>query len=234
MISDLAPRLLVPQRLHRIGDGKGCKRFDAARILSLRPSYNYVSPRSIIMAKLIYSAIMSLDGYIEDKEGKFDWAEPDAEVHSFINELERGAGTYLYGRRMYETMMAWEDATGPGFDSPVMQDFAATWKAADKIVYSTTLQAASTSRTRIVRNFDPWAVSELKSSAKDDILIGGPGLAAHAFKAGLVDECHLFFIPILVGGGKQALPDDVRVKLELLDERRFDGGTVYLRYGIRT
>ena len=182
------------------------------------------------MAKLIYSAIMSLDGYIEDRNGKFDWAEPDAEVHSFINELEGGAGTYLYGRRMYETMMAWENATGPEFDSPVMRDFAATWRAADKIVYSTTLQAAPTSRTQIAGHFEPGAVSELKSSATSDLLIGGPGLAAHAFKAGLVDECHLFIVPILVGGGKQALPDDVRVHLELLDERRFEGGTVYLRY----
>ena len=186
------------------------------------------------MSKLIYSAIMSLDGYIEEDEGKFDWAEPDEEVHSFINKLERPAGTFLYGRRMYETMIGWENTDTPEIQSPVMKDFAALWQAADKIVYSRTLRTVSTARTRIEREFEPDVVKKMKASAERDILVGGPGLAAHAFKAGLVDECHLFFTPILVGGGKPALPDDVRVKLELLDERRFDSGTVYLRYRTRT
>jgi dihydrofolate reductase len=185
------------------------------------------------MAELIYSAISSLDGYIEDKSGKFDWAEPDEEVHRFVNDLERGAGTYLYGRRMYQTMAGWE--TDPSFaaQSPFMRDFAEIWQAADKIVFSKTLGAASTARTRIERTFDPEAIRDLKASAARDILIGGPDLAAHAFKAGLVDQCHIFLAPIIVGGGKQCLPDDVRLKLELVDERRFGNGMVFLRYRVK-
>ena len=185
------------------------------------------------MAHLIYSAISSLDGYIEDVDGNFDWAMPDEEVHRFINNLERATSTYLLGRRMYETMMVWE--TDPAFaaDSPLTQDFAQIWQAAAKIVYSKTLSAASTRKTQIERTFNPEAIKQLKKTAQQAISIGGPELAAHAFRAGLIDECHLFLIPILVGGGKSALPDNVRVELELLDERRFRNGTVYLRYRTR-
>lgn len=181
------------------------------------------------MAKLIYSAIASLDGYIEDEQGKFDWAEPDEEVHAFVNELERPVGTYLYGRRMYETMAAWEtlpDAGEPSF----VGEFAEIWREADKIVYSTTLESVSTARTRIERQFDPEAVRQLKASAGRDLVVGGAALASAAFAAGLVDELHLFVAPVIVGGGKHALPDGVRLKLELQDERSFAGGVVYLRY----
>ena len=182
------------------------------------------------MAQLIYSAISSLDGYIEDRDGNFDWAMPDEEVHRFINNLERNAGTYLYGRRMYEIMTVWETDPNLAADSPLTQDFAQVWQAAEKIVYSKTLTAASTRKTRIERNFDPEAIRQLKKNAHHDIAIGGPELAAHAFRSGLIDECHLFLAPIVVGGGKPALPDDVRLELELLEERRFDNGMVFLRY----
>ncbi len=185
------------------------------------------------MAQLIYSAISSLDGYIEDTEGKFDWAMPDEEVHKFVNSLERGAGTYLYGRRMYETMMVWETDPNLAAESPLMRDFAEIWQAADKIVYSKTLEAVSTRKTQIERNFDPEAIKQLKGVAKHDILIGGPDLATHAFRSGLIDECHLFLTPIIVGGGKQSLPDNVRLEFELLEERRFGNGMVFLRYRAR-
>jgi dihydrofolate reductase len=182
------------------------------------------------MAKLIYSAITSLDGYVEDEVGKFDWAAPDEEVHAFVNDLERPVGTYLYGRRMYEVMTYWETAhTVPG-QAPVMQDFAELWQAADKVVYSKTLETVSSARTRIERDFDPEAVRRLKASAERDVTVGGAELAAQALRAGLVDECHLFLSPIVVGGGKRALPDGVRMKLELLDERRFANGVVHLHY----
>jgi dihydrofolate reductase len=186
------------------------------------------------MAKLIYSAIASLDGYIADEDGNFDWAVPDEEVHTFINDLDRPLGTYLYGRRMYETMVGWETDHTLAEQSPVMRDFAQIWQAADKIVYSRTLEAVSTARTRIERDFEPDAVRQMKASAQRDMIVGGADLAAHAFRARLVDECHLFVVPIVVGGGKRSLPDDVRVKLELLDERRFEGGVVYLHYRTRT
>jgi dihydrofolate reductase len=158
------------------------------------------------MAKLIYSALMSLDSYIEDKDGKFDWAVPDEEVHKFVNDLERAVGTYLYGRQMYETMMSWE--TDPSFAaaSPFMRDFAEIWQAADKIVYSRTLAAVATARTRIERDFDPEAIRQLKATAGQDILIGGPALATHAFRAGLVDECHLFLAPSSWEGGNSRSP----------------------------
>ena len=182
------------------------------------------------MSRLIYSAITSLDGYIEDEDGNFDWAMPDEEVHAFINDLERPVGTYLYGRRMYEIMVGWETDPSLAEQSPLMRDFAEIWQAADKVVYSRTLETASTSKTRIERDFDPEAVRRIKASAGRDLAVSGPNLAAHAFRAGLVDECHLFLAPIAVGGGKRSLPDGVRVKLELLDERRFEGGMVYLRY----
>ena len=186
------------------------------------------------MARLIYPAIASLDGYIEDPRGRFDWAAPGAEAHAFVNDLERSVGTYLYGRRMYETMAVWETDPSLAEGSAETRDFAAVWQAADKIVYSRTLEAVSTARTRIERDFDPEAVRKIKSSAGRDIVVGGPDLAAQAFKAGLVDECHLFVAPISVGGGKRSLPVGVRVKLQLLDERRFEGGMVYLRYRTKT
>jgi dihydrofolate reductase len=185
------------------------------------------------MAKLIYSAITSLDGYVADEDGNFDWAAPDEEVHSFINDLERPVGTYLYGRRMYDVMAYWESANSVADQPPVVRDFAEIWQAADKIVYSKTLETASTLRTRIEREFDAEAVRQMKAAAGRDITVGGPDLAAQAIKAGLVDEYHLFVAPIMVGSGKQSLPNNVRVKLELLDERRFGSGMVHLHYRTR-
>ena len=186
------------------------------------------------MAKLIYTAITSLDGYVADEDGNFDWAEPDEEVHSFVNDLERPVGTHLYGRRMYDVMVYWQTAHTLADQPAFIQDFAQIWQAADKIVYSTTLETVSSARTRIERDFDPEAVRQLKESAGRDITVGGPDLAAQAIKAGLVDEYHLFLAPIVVGGGKQSLPDNVRLTLKLLDERRFGNGTVHLRYRSRT
>jgi dihydrofolate reductase len=184
------------------------------------------------MAKLIYSAITSLDGYIEDAQGEFAWAEPDEEVHRFFNDLERSVGTYLYGRRMYETMRFWESPTDVAAQPPYVQDFAEIWQRADKIVYSTTLETAATARTRIEREFDPDAIRRLKAETGHDLTVGGAELAAHAIEAGLVDEYYLLVVPVLVGSGKRALPDShVHVKLVLMDERRFHNGTVFLRYG---
>jgi dihydrofolate reductase len=180
-----------------------------------------------VPANLIYSALTSLDGYIVDAQGSFDWAAPGEQVHAFVNDLERPIGTYLYGRRMYDVMVAWETIDDP---SPVMRDFAEIWRGAEKIVYSGTLEATASARTRIERTFDVNAIRQLKASAERDIGVGGATLAAAAFRAGLVDECHLFINPVVVGGGTRALPDGVRLELELLDERRFDGGVVYLRY----
>ena len=180
------------------------------------------------MAKLIYSALTSLDGYVADEDGNFDWAKPDEEVHAFVNDLERTVGTYLYGRRMYEVMVAWETMDD---QASVMQDFADIWRAADKIVYSKTLETGSSARTRIERDFDPQAVRDMKTSAVSDISVSGPDLAAQAITAGLVDEFHLLVSPIVVGGGKRWLPDDVRLKLELREERRFGNGVVHLHYG---
>jgi dihydrofolate reductase len=185
------------------------------------------------MGKLIYSAITSLDGYVADEDGNFDWAEPDEEVHSFVNDLQRPVATYLYGRRLYEVMVAWETISLAD-QPPVMQDFAALWQAADKIVYSKTMERASSARTRIERDFDPDAVRQLKASAERDLTVGGPDLAGQAIKARLVDEFQLFSVPIVVGGGIEALPSNVRLELELLDERRFGSGVVYLRYGTST
>jgi dihydrofolate reductase len=182
------------------------------------------------MARLIYSAISSLDGYVADEDGNFDWAAPDEEVHAFINDLTRPFGTYLYGRRLYETMVGWETDPTLAEHSPEMEDFARIWQAADKIVFSRTLEAASTARTRIKRDFDPEAVRRMKTEAERDLIVGGAELAAQAFEAGLVDECHLFVAPVVVGGGKQSLPDNVFLELELLDERRFSSGMVYLYY----
>jgi dihydrofolate reductase len=182
------------------------------------------------LAKLIYSAITSLDGYVADEDGNFEWAAPDAEVHSFVNELERPIGTYLYGRRMYEVMLFWETVSTEAAQAPFMRDFAELWRAADKVVYSTTLDAESSARTRIERDFDPDAVARMKASAEQDISVGGPNLAAQAIRAGLVDEFQLFLTPVVVGGGQHWLPDGAQLSLELVDERRFAGGVAFLRY----
>ncbi len=183
------------------------------------------------MARLIYSALTSLDGYVEDADGAFDWAAPDEEVHTFVNDLERGVGTYLYGRRMYDVMRVWQDLGTPDRSDPV-RDFAEIWRAADKVVYSRTLSAPSTPRTRLERDFDPAVVRRLKEAASHDLSIGGARLAGQAIAADLVDECHLFLNPVLVGGGKRALPDGVRARLELVDEHRFDSGVVHLHYAL--
>ena len=182
------------------------------------------------MAKLIYSAIESLDGYVADEDGKFDWSEPDDEVHSFINTLETPVGTHLYGRRLYDVMAYWESPPGIADQPLYIQDFAEIWQAAEKVVYSRTLESVSTARTRIEREFDAEAVRQMKENADRDILIGGPELAAEAFRAGLVDELQLFVAPVVVGGGTKSLPEKVRLNLELLDGRRFGNGTVYFRY----
>src|SRR5258706_1339990 len=185
------------------------------------------------MANLIFVANMSLDGYTEDKDGKFDWTDPGGEVFRFITDLVRATHTHLYGRRMYESMRVWETDPSLAAGSADMRDFAEVWQAADKIVYSRTLETISTRKTQLEQTFDPQAIRKLKAAGEHDILIGGPELAAHAFHARLINECHLFVIPILVGGGKPALPDNLRLKLELLEERRFDNGTVYVRYRTR-
>ncbi|HZI98267.1 MAG TPA: dihydrofolate reductase family protein [Actinomycetales bacterium] len=182
------------------------------------------------MGRLIYSMITSLDGYVADEDGHFDWAVPDDEVHAFLNDLERPVGTYLYGRRMYEVMVAWETTPTVADQPPGIQDFARIWQAADKIVYSTTLETVSSARTRIEREFDPAAVRQVKASVDHDLTVGGPGLAAQAISASLVDECHLFVVPVVVGGGVRAFPDHVHWRLDLLDQRRFDSGMVYVRY----
>ena len=186
------------------------------------------------MAKLIYSVITSLDGFVADRDGNFDWAAPDEEVHTFVNDLERPIGTYLYGRRMYEVMAAWETAHILTDQPAVIQDFANIWRAANKVVYSRTLETVSSTRTRIEQVFDPETVRQMKTSATRDISVGGPDLAAQAIKAGLVDECHLFIAPIVVGGGKQSLPKGVRMNCELMDVRRFGNGVVHLHYRTRT
>ena len=182
------------------------------------------------MGRLIYSAIASLDGYVADEQGTFDWAAPDEEVHRYVNDLERPIGTYLYGRRMYEVMVAWETMSTSADQPPEVRDFAEIWRAAEKVVYSTTLQSVSSARTRIERSFDPEAVRSLKVSAEADVTVGGAELAGQVLAAGLVDEVHLFVSPIVVGGGTRALPEGVRVDLALLDERRFGNGVVFLRY----
>jgi dihydrofolate reductase len=181
----------------------------------------------VTVAKLIFSAITSLDGYIEDEDGNFDWAAPDEEVHSFVSDLERSIGTYLYGRRMYETMVYWETVDD---SNAVARDFASMWRSAEKVVFSRTLQASSSAKTRLEREFDPRVIQEMKSSQERDITVGGPDLAAQAFKAGLVDEIQFFLTPVVVGGGKPSLPDNVRIGLELLSERRFRSGVVFLHY----
>ena len=183
------------------------------------------------MGRLIYSALTSLDGYIADEEGNFDWAEPDEELHRVFNDMERPIGTYLYGRRMYETMVFWETAHTLADPPRYISDYAEIWQKANKIVYSTTLESASSERTRIEREFDPIVVREMKATLADDISVGGPNLAARAFEAGLVDECHLFLNPVVVGGGNRALPKH-RLDLELVGERRFRNGVVHLHYRV--
>ena len=183
------------------------------------------------MGRLVYSAITSIDGYIEDAAGSFEWAAPDAEVHQFVNDQERSVGTYLFGRRMYETMQVWEDTSNFPDPSLIVLDFAQIWQGADKVVYSTTLDAVSTRRTRLERAFDPSAVAAMVAAADRDVSIGGAALAAEAFAAGIVDDVHLYLNPIAVGGGKPALPGTVQ--LELVDEHRFAGGVVHLHYTVR-
>jgi dihydrofolate reductase len=183
------------------------------------------------MAKLIYSSIMSLDGYVADEDGNFEWGAPDEEVHTSVNELERPIGTYLYGRRMYDVMRYWETAGGAD-DPAFMRDYAEIWRAAEKVVYSTTLDDASTARTRIEHRFDADAVRAMKASTDRDISVGGPLLASTAFAAGLVDECRLILAPVVVGGGTRSLPTS-RLPLELLEEGRFANGMVHVRYRIR-
>ncbi len=184
------------------------------------------------MAKLIYSAITSLDGYVADDSGSFEWAAPDDEVHTFVNDQERVIGTYLYGRKLYETMQYWE--APPAELAAVARDYAGIWQAADKVVYSRTLASVSTARTRIERAFDPDAVRAMKASAAADISVGGAHLAAEALAAGLVDEVHLLVNPVVVGGWNAALPSGVRIDLDLLDERRFGNGVVHLHYRVRS
>ena len=186
------------------------------------------------MAKLVYLTNASLDGYIEDEHGAFDLYEPDDDVFAATTALLRSFSTFLYGRRLYETMSVWETNPALAKQSDRTADFASAWQAADKVVYSTTLDAVSTAKTRLEHNFDPASVRDMKASATSDLTVGGPHLTAHALKAGLVDECHLFIRPVLVGGGKPALPSDTRAELELLDDRRLSNGVVYLRYRIPT
>ena len=181
------------------------------------------------MSKLVYTALASLDGFVEDAEGRFEWAAPDEEVHAFVNDLERPVATYLYGRRMYETMAFWESLANTAGEPAVVQEFGEIWRAADKVVYSRTLETVATARTRIERELDPEAVRRLKETTSSDLGIGGAELAAQAIEAGLVDEYHLFLVPVVVGAGKRAFPN-ARLNLELLDERRFANGTVYLGY----
>jgi dihydrofolate reductase len=183
------------------------------------------------MAKLVYSSIASLDGYVADERGEFGWARPDEEVHRFVNDLEREVGTYLYGRRMYEVLVAWETMGGPDAP-PVIRDYADLWRDADKVVYSRTLEAPASARTRIERSFDPEAVRRMKEEADRPLSVGGPELAAQALRAGLVDELHLFIAPAIVGGGTRWLPDGLRLDLELVAERRFASGFVHLHHRV--
>ena len=186
------------------------------------------------MAKLIYVANVSLDGYIEGEHGNFDWTAPDGELFAFLTDLSRPVGTYFYGRRLYETMAGWETDPTLGAHSELVADFANVWRAASKIVYSTSLDAVSTTKTRIKRQFDSDSIRDLKAPTTGDLIVGGAGLAAHSIKAGLVDECHLLIRPVLPGGGKPALPKGTRSDLELLDHRQLNGSVMYLRYRILT
>ena len=181
------------------------------------------------MSRLLFAALASLDGYMADEDGNFDWAVPDAEEHQFVNDLQRDVGLHLYGRRMYEVLVAWETMELEG-EPDWIADFARIWRSADKVVYSSSLPEVFSERTRIERTFDPEAVRRLKQADGPDMLIGGPTLAARAFEAGIVDEVHLFVAPVIVGAGLRALPADVRLDLELMDERRFGNGVAHLGY----
>jgi len=183
-------------------------------------------------AALVYTGIASLDGYIADATGSFDWSVPDAEVHAYVNDMERGVGTHLYGRRLYEVMRAWQTMPTDGEPAEIA-DYAGIWRAADKVVYSTTLSAVTTPRTRLVRGFEPGDIRDLKEASTSDIAIGGAKLAAQAIAAGLVDRFNLFVNPVVVGGGTRFLPDGVRVDLELVTEHRFGNGVVHLGYRLR-
>jgi dihydrofolate reductase len=184
------------------------------------------------MAKLIYVTNVSLDGFIEDEHGGFEWTEPDDEQFAFVTDLVRPVGTYVYGRRLYETMAVWETDPSLAAQSKLSADFALVWQAADKIVYSTTLDAVSTGKSRLERGFDPDSIRKMKVTTSRDLMVGGANIAAHAFSARLIDEYHLFICPAIVGRGKPSLPSELRAKLELLDERRFDNGVVYVRHRI--
>jgi dihydrofolate reductase len=191
-----------------------------------------MSGREAQMGRLVYAAIASLDGYVADEDGNFDWCAPDEEVHAFVNELQRTVGTQLLGRRMYDVLAVWESIdTGPE-QARVIRDYAELWRATDKVVYSRTLESVSTARTRLERDFDPEAVRVLKAGADRELTVGGPGLAEQALRAGLVDEVHLFLSPVVVGGGTRALPDGVRLDLALVDEHRFGNGVVHLGYRV--
>ncbi len=186
------------------------------------------------MAKLIYVSNVSVDGFVEDEHGSFEWTAPSDDVFAYVTDLVRPIGTHLYGRRMYETMAVWETDPALAARSELMADFAHVWRAADKIVYSSTLDALHTARSRLERRFDPGSVRGMKAGASRDLTVGGADLASHVFRAGLVDECHFFLHPVVVGRGKPSLPGELRAQLELLDERRFDSGVVYVRYAIRS
>ncbi|MGO4599834.1 dihydrofolate reductase family protein [Terrabacter sp. 2RAF25] len=183
------------------------------------------------MARLLYTTIASLDGYVADAAGSFEWAAPDAEVHAFVNDLERDVGTYLCGRRLFEVMAYWE--TAPTDGDGIEHDYARIWQAADKVVYSRTLTEVTSGRTTLERDFDPVAAGRFVAGAERDVSVGGPTLAAAALRAGIVDELALFRVPVVVGGGTSSLPDGIRLDLELLDSRRFAGGTTYARYAVR-
>src|SRR5712691_5129094 len=233
--SSQRPCAELPRRTERDPEGSAARAWRPPRRL------NYVCSQARSrgrlrsgMAKLIYVANVSLDGYIEDAHGRFEWTAPTDEVFTFITDLVRPVGAYLYGRRMYETMAVWEADPTLAAQSELMADFANVWQTADKIVYSTTLHAVPTANTRLERRFDPDSVRDMKTSAASDLTVGGPTLAAHAFNAGLVDECQLFIHPVLVGEGKPAFPSDARIQLELLEERRFGNGVVNLRYRIQS
>ncbi|WP_379127250.1 dihydrofolate reductase family protein [Paenibacillus sp. sgz500958] len=184
------------------------------------------------MSKLIYATNVSLDGYTEDEQGNLGWGISDDETYAFWSDFQRTIGTYLYGRRMYEMMVYWETANAGGDQPEVKQEFAQIWRAAEKIVYSRTLQAVSSAKTKIEREFDSDAIRRLKESSGADITIGGPELAGQAMSAGLIDECHLLVNPIILGGGKRAFPDNLSMRLELLGERRFRSGVVHLHYRV--
>lgn len=185
------------------------------------------------MAKLIYVTNTSVDGYIEDEAGRFDWTPTDDELFAFITDLVRPLGTYLYGRRLYQSMALWETDPRLAAGSELRTDFANVWQGADKVVYSTSLTSVATARTRLEHTFDPDAVRAMKASASRDLMVGGAQLAARAFDAGLVEECHLFIRPVVVGGGKPALPGGMRADLDLLEEVRLSGDVVYVRYRVR-